>query len=163
MIAYGQNANSVIALSKTEVVSWAQRNNRSKLIGREHNLPGHSRNFTQTGGSVIQDLGSFCWLRLLSWVWTQSYSVCIVCGQGVLMQLLMQEYWIECLRDIATEGLSQPRMATGGARNNGKSHLGKTENYSNSLRVSGLIIGLFMSMLSITPFRKSILRREFYY
>ena len=35
----------------------------------------------------------------------------------------------------------------GGARNNGKSHLGTTENYSNSLRVSGLIIGLFMSTL----------------
>ena len=44
VIAYGRNANCVIALSKTEAVSWAQRNNRSKFIGRERDLPGHRTN-----------------------------------------------------------------------------------------------------------------------
>ena len=45
----------------------------------------------------------------------------------------------------------------GGARNKGKSHLGTTENNSNSLHASGLITGLLMS----TPVNYNVLQINF--
>ena len=75
--------------------------------------------------------------------------LCVVPGKVCVVLVLWKKAychwgWKPCIPGseiIATLSL----LIQGGARNNGKSHLGTTENCRDSLGVTGLIIELLMS------------------